>query len=363
MDLRFLKLTLVFIAFLSQYSAQTIMNIYQNNGVVLQIPLNNIDSITYTSVNPGSLSILSTLQISNISENSAITGGNISSDGGSNITQRGIVWNLNPNPTTADNIVNSGTGIGVFNTNLTGLAANTTYYLRAFAINSAGTAYGNELSFTTANFNGTIISNPGSGVTFNGYTYSSIVLGNGQEWMAENLRTTIYANGNTIPNTTPNWIGLTTGAWVHQFNDNQNENTYGKLYNWYAVIDPRNVCPNGWHVPTNADWNDFINYLDPNSVGGLNYPNTAGGKMKSTGTQYWLSPNQDAKNESGFTGLPGGFANAGVGLGSLGGWWSSSTDLLDVNSAWIRLLSNMDADAVAETTDFSQGFSIRCVKD
>jgi uncharacterized protein (TIGR02145 family) len=353
----------VFIAFLSQYSAQTIMNIYQNNGVVLQIPLNIIDSITYTSVNPGSLSILSTLQISNILETSAITGGNISSDGGSNITQRGIVWNLSPNPTTADNIVNSGTGIGVFNINLTGLAANTTYFLRAFAINSAGTAYGNELSFTTANFNGIVITNPGTGVTFNGYSYSSIVLGNGQEWMAENLRTTIYANGNAIPNITPPWTALTTGAWAHQSNDNQNEIPYGKLYNWYAVIDSRNVCPNGWHVPTNADWNDFINYLDPNSDGGLNAPgNTAGGKMKSIGTQYWLSPNQDATNESGFTGLPGGYFEGGN-EGALGGWWSSSTDLLDVNSAWVRWLSYMDADAYAETTDFSQGFSIRCIKD
>ena len=100
-----------------------------------------------------------------------------------------------------------------------------------------------------------VVSNPGAGVTYGGVNYPTVVLGNGQEWMAENLRTTTYANGDPIPNVTdPNqWGALTTGAWAHYNNDSQYENPYGKLYNWYAVDDSRNVCPTGWHVPSDAE--------------------------------------------------------------------------------------------------------------
>jgi uncharacterized protein (TIGR02145 family) len=93
------------------------------------------------------------------------------------------------------------------------------------------------------------------------------------------------------------------------FHDSQYENPYGKLYNWYTASDARNVCPTGWHVPSDDDWSTLINYLDPNADGGNVIPNTAGGKMKSTGQQYWNSPNIGAINESGFAGLPGGSRN------------------------------------------------------
>jgi hypothetical protein len=235
--------------------AQTIMNIHQSNGTVLQIPLNTIDSITYTIPNPGNLATLTTTAASSITDISAVSGGNITNDGGSLITQRGICYSTSPSPTTANTSIISGSGTGSFTSNLTSLTASTTYYVRAYATNSAGTAYGNELSFTTTAGGGGIVTNPGAGVTFNGYTYSSIVLGNGQEWMAENLRTTTYANGDPIPNVTDNtqWQNLTTGAWAHYNNDSQYENPYGKLYNWYAVDDSRNVCPTGWHVPSDAE--------------------------------------------------------------------------------------------------------------
>ena len=133
--------------------AQTIMNIHQSNGTVLQIPLNTIDSITYTIPNPGNLATLTTTAASSITDISAVSGGNITNDGGTLITQRGVCYSTSPSPTTANTSIISGSGTGSFISNLTGLTATTTYYVRAYATNSAGTAYGNEVSFTTSNLN------------------------------------------------------------------------------------------------------------------------------------------------------------------------------------------------------------------
>lgn len=361
------RIMLLMLLFMSSKAlkAQTIMNIYQNNGTVVQIPVNSIDSITYSVLNIGNLATLTTLPITNLTSNTASSGGNITNDGGTPITQRGVVWSTSPNPTTADSFTIEGNGTGSFSSEVTGLSENITYYLRAYATNSDGTAYGNELSFNL------IISNPGTGVTFDGYTYSSIVLGNGQEWMAENLRTTIYANGDPIPNIADSnqWYNLTTDAWCHYNNDSQYEYPYGKLYNWNAVNDSRNVCPIGWHVPTYAEWCFFINYLDPtanggnNTVGGSN-ENTAGGKMKSIGTQHWLYPNTGATNESGFSGLPGGgryhegqFST----MGNAGHWWSSS-EVSSYLASTCALVYDV-SDVFNADFDVRLGLSVRCLKD
>jgi len=162
----------------------------------------------------------------------------------------------------------------------------------------------------------------GSVTDQDGNNYATIEIGT-QEWMAENLRTTKYANGDPIPNVTDSaqWSNLTTGAWAHYENDSQFEVPYGKLYNWYTVADPRNVCPTGWHVPTDAEWTVLTDYLGGEAV--------AGGKMKSTGTEHWQSPNVNATNESGFTGVPCGsrFYNGIFGyVNNVGTFWSSSQD-------------------------------------
>jgi uncharacterized protein (TIGR02145 family) len=337
--------------------AQTIMNIHQSNGTVLQIPVNTIDSITYTITNPGNFASITTTAATAITETTAVSGGNITNDGGSLITQRGVCYSTSPSPTTANTTIISGSGTGSFTSNLTGLTASTTYYVRAYATNSAGTSYGNQVSFTTTGGGGGIVTNPGAGVTFNGYTYSSIVLGNGQEWMAENLRTTSYANGDPIPNVTEGtqWGGLTTGAWVHYNNESQYENPYGKLYNWFTVADPRNVCPTGWHVPSDAEWTVLSDYL----VGG-----NIGGKMKSTGTQYWLSPNTDATNESGFSGLPGGglYSNGAFdNVGHSGYWWSSSENFTPTAGGRSLYYWVGNVDSYNDYKTF--GFSVRCLKD
>ena len=196
---------------------------------------------------------------------------------------------------------------------------------------------------------------PGAGVYFDGYTYRTINV-NGQEWMAENLRTTRYANGDTIPNVTGDnqWANLTTGAWTHQGNISENENPYGKLYNWYTVADPRNVCPAGWHVPSQYEWRDLISFL---SAG-------PGGKMKSAGTQYWSSPNTNATNESGFSGLPGGnrYDNGNFfSIGQSGYYWSSSM-YGGLDAKYLVLEYDSDT-ALVDWNLRGNGMSVRCVKD
>jgi uncharacterized protein (TIGR02145 family) len=269
-----------------------------------------------------------------------------------------VCWSTSQNPTTANSSTNDGNGTGSFTSNLTGLTANTTYYVRAYAINSAGTSYGNQHSFNTTTSGSGIVSNPGAGVTYNGYTYSSVVLGNGQEWMSENLRTANYRNGDPIPTGLDNatWSSTTAGAYAIYNNDNANEAIYGKLYNWYTVADPRHVCPAGWHEPTDAEWTALTDYLGGEAV--------AGGKMKTTGTQYWLSPNTDATNESGFSGLPGGYRSSSGDfsvVGLYGYWWSSSEG--DASYAWTRDLDYSNGDAIQGSGNERYGFSVRCLRD
>jgi uncharacterized protein (TIGR02145 family) len=355
----------------SALDAQTIMNIHQSNGTVLQIPLNTIDSITYTSNNPISLATLSTTPMSVVTGLTAISGGNITDDGGSAITQRGVCWNTSPNPTISDNFTNSGTGAGLFNSNVSGLDTSTTYYLRAYAINGAGTAYGNQLIFTTDS--DTISSVPGLGVSFNGHNYSTIILGNEQEWMAENLRTAFYSNGDPINNITNGmeWDTITFGAWCHYDNNAQFENPYGKWYNGYAVTDSRNICPSGWHVPNETDWHTLIGYLDPAfnpspgiGAGGIT-SETAAGMLKSTGTQYWQPPNQfTASNLIGFSGLPAGYSSGGVSssMGTSASWWST-TQPIEFGFAWCWNVGNQFGYVNISLVPFDAGYSVRCIKD
>ena len=178
--------------------------------------------------------------------------------------------------------------------------------------------------------------------------------------MAENLKTSVYRNGDAITNVTDGtqWINLTTGAWCNYNNSSSNECPYGKLYNWYAVADPRNVCPTGWHVPTDVEWTVLTDYLGGQSV--------AGGKMRSTTS--WTPPNTTATNESGFSGLPGGARddlNGGVfnGIGNAGFWWSSSEDLSFPANAWSRWLYYSYGTASRYNFIKQDGHSVRCLRD
>lgn len=214
-----------------------------------------------------------------------------------------------------------------------------------------------------------IVSNLGPGVEdVDGNFYTTIILGNGQEWMGENLNTTRYANGDTIPNVKCNkvWAELDYGAWSYYNNDSTYEQPYGKLYNWFVIGDSRNVCPSGWHIPTDKEWTILVRYLDPIA---MNNTNDAGGKMKTTGSienedSYWETPNKGAGNESGFSALPGGYRyNEGsfYNIGKNGYWWSST--MHDPASAWSRYIYSK-FDVVSRYYYYKKGgFSIRCLKD
>lgn len=187
-----------------------------------------------------------------------------------------------------------------------------------------------------------------------GNTYATILIGT-QVWMAENLRTNRFCNGDSIPNEIDNWAweSSTSGAWAHYNNNSQYDTTYGKLYNWFAVDDSRNICPCGWHVPSDEEWTLLIDFLGGKEV--------AGGKMKSTGTQYWQNPNTDATNESGFSSLPGGYRSTYRGIyffmGVYGYWWSSSESALGYYLFFDNSVINMNP------ISKRNGLSVRCIKD
>ena len=186
-----------------------------------------------------------------------------------------------------------------------------------------------------------------------GNVYTSVTIGT-QEWMVENLRTTKYSDGNAIPNITgtAEWRDLTTGAWCHYDNDSsQYEATYGKLYNWYAV-NTNKLCPTGWHVPTDAEWDVLEDYLTANGHIG-----TEGTALKATSGWNYSGNGTD---DYGWLGLPGG--KRGIGnVGSGGYWWSSSQG--SANSTWGRYFFSNDGN-VYRTFDYKNyGSSVRCLRD
>ena len=190
-----------------------------------------------------------------------------------------------------------------------------------------------------------------------GNVYPTIVIGD-QEWMAENLRTGKYRNGNSIPQIQGNtdWSNAVAGAWCWYDNNSVYDRPFGKLYNWYAVNDGRGLCPIGWDIPTNAEWTALTDFL-----GGLD---NAGGPMKESGSAHWNSPNTGATNASGFTGLPGGgrvslssFSN----LGNFGYLWSNTFE--SSSNAWFRFLSFSTDRIDLGNLDKWFGFSVRCIKD
>lgn len=295
--------------------------------------------------------VLTTSAVSSITQSTASCGGNITSDGGSTVTANGVCWSTGQAPTTANSKTTDGTGAGSFTSTITGLMANTTYYVRAYATNSAGTGYGSAMSLTTQQGNGSTITD------IDGNVYHFVTIGT-QVWMVENLKTTKYRDGTAIPNVTNNaaWAALTTGAYCNYNNDVNSSTTYGRLYNWHTVNDSRNIAPTGWHVPTDAEWTTLTNYL-----GG---ENIAGGKLKEINTTHWTTPNAGADNSSGFTGLPGGYRyNNGlfVSVGNLGYFWSATQ--YDATYAWERYLNYYGSNIVSFNLYKTYGFSVRCLRD
>ncbi len=292
------------------------------------------------------LPVLTTKEVTEITMTTAISGGNISSNGGATITVRGVCWSTNPIPTINDSKTEDGAGEGSFVSNIRGLRANTTYYVRAYATNSKGTGYGSTISFKTKQ---------GFTDTRDGNIYQTVTIGD-QVWMAENLR--------YLPSVVESDTGSDTIAFYYVYGyEGTNVNaakateeytTYGVLYNWSAACIS---CPQGWHLPSDEEWTQLIDYL-----GG---ENVAGGKLKETGTTHWYSPNIGATNETGFTALPGGYCRSRFGsffhIGSNGFWWSST----DASYSTVQCLIMFHSNSRVERSfsNKSSGLSVRCIKD
>ncbi|HRX97511.1 MAG TPA: FISUMP domain-containing protein [Bacteroidales bacterium] len=198
-----------------------------------------------------------------------------------------------------------------------------------------------------------------------GNVYNTVTIGT-QVWMKENLKVTRYSNGDTIPfePSSVYWSNLYTGARCYYDNDSASyAGIYGCLYNWYAAHNPDNICPEGWHVPTDNDWHKLVQHIDPNAQLVLGTESsTAGGKLKDT-TSLWQLPNNGATNSTGFTGLPGGFRNGYYydELGTDAYWWTA-TKLPGIYPIY-RTVSYENSSIVRWGLIHQAGLSIRCLRD
>ncbi|MEI8273502.1 MAG: fibrobacter succinogenes major paralogous domain-containing protein [Paludibacter sp.] len=234
-------------------------------------------------------------------------------------------------------------------------AQDTLYVYKAGAV-----AYKSEISSVdSVTFKKVYAPKPITITDIDGNVYQTVKIGT-QTWMASNLRVTHYRNGEVIPNLTvgSDWANTGIGAWCDYSNLAANGNKYGHLYNWYAVSDTRNLAPTGWHIATLTDLATLKNYL-----GGAN---VAGGKLKESGTNNWVSPNQGATNETGFSALPGGDCWYGNGtfenVNYYGFWWTSNNSTTD-HAYSFRMKNDNSILDDTWTLIKSNGLSVRCVKD
>lgn len=315
--------------------------------------------------------LVTTNPIIDFTNTSAKIEGRVASGGFTAITERGFFWGTSPTPELTGTKVLVGTDTGIFSTTLKELTPETKYYLKAFATNSMGTNFGEQINFITRT---------GKITDIDGNIYYTQTIGN-QIWMAENLKTTRYADGSPIPlvNTKIMWnaLSITSKAYCWYDDSIKNKDIYGALYNWAAAMNEvagstsnpsgvQGVCPTGWHLPSNAEWKELETFLG----GGYN----AYGKMKEPGTTHWRSPNTGATNESGFSALPGGyrtndgsFGGYNEKIGTAGRWWSA-TESFPPNYTFNDLAYGYKINT-NNTQDFSlgdlkrNGYSVRCIKN
>ena len=380
---------------INYFNAQTIpYNSVQSDPVTIKFPNVNTSGYlflrAFINLEAGtvysdrlmlSVPTVTTLNPADITDSSASVGGIISNNGGYDVTVCGVCWSTSPNPTVAGDHTTENAGTGIFTSNLTGLEAGTTYYVRAYAINMAGTAYGDEISFTTTTLSYESLPCPTTPTVtdFDGNVYNTVQIGD-QCWMKENLRTTHYADGTSI--------ALGSGAsstTPYYYNDESSTTplTYrGYHYNWMAVMhgaassnaNPsgvQGVCPMGWHVPSDAEWLQLTDYVKSvpeytcSNLGGDN--NIA--KALAVDTLWYGSSNDpcaifndlSANNATGFSIAPAGL------------WWypgyfywqwdayfcSSTVD--ESNKVWLRKLTDWDISRY--TWDLNNGYSVRCLRD
>jgi uncharacterized protein (TIGR02145 family) len=303
------------------------------------------------------LPIVETNIISSITETGAISGGNVVADGGSPIISRGIVWSpTKPIESLLDTKTQNGSGLGSFTSALNTLQPNTPYYVRAYAINSQGIAFGEMLNFTTSSF-----FSSGNGVTdIEGNKYKTVIIGD-QEWMAENLKTTKLQNGDALLNggITSNWRNYCTSD-ISAYADYNGSTTlgeqYGRLYNFFAVNDTRKLCPVGWRIPSLNDWNILESRLGVSDA-----------PIKLKSTQGWNPQQFNGNNFSGLNVLPAGtksFSGDG-GINFSVVFWTSTESLprLQFPKAFFIVMVSESPTLSKPVYDNFTGGSVRCIKE
>lgn len=298
-----------------------------------------------------------TSEMTAVGDKSATGGGMVVNNGGGTISACGLCWDTLHDPVRTGNHTSHPAQPSAFTDSLTGLDTSTVYYVRAYAVNEAGTAYGNEVTFKTSGF-------PDFGTVsdVDGHKYRVIRIGS-MYWLRSNLCVTKYRTGEAIPVVTADnqWKTQTTGAICSYEISGENATRYGLLYNKYAVDNAKGICPEGWHVPSRDEWLQLAEML-----GG---PATAGGHLKSRGTieegtGLWYAPNSGATDSVGFSSLPGGYRiNYGTfySLGNVAFFWTSSDSTAVYG--WNMILDANNAELQSYFNPRAAGFSVRCTKD
>lgn len=288
--------------------------------------------------------IITTIALSSIKNTSARSGGSISSPSPAlAITARGVCWSTEAAPTIANFKNTEGAGSGNFNSQMYNLKSGVTYHIRAYATHANGTIYGNELTFTT------------QVKDKDGNDYETVTIGT-QVWMKQNLRSTRNTFGDpiTLISTDADWRLSGRATYTIYDNNPSNATIYGNLYNWYSATN--NLAPDGWHLPSKAEWQTLISYLGTN----------AGNKMKAT--TLWTVPSSGVinTNSSDFTALPAGYRLYDVGTSSFLGtksiFWSSTISSAD-ELAWACYLDFDLPNATIGENVWHSGFSVRCIRN
>ena len=304
---------------------------------------------------------VTTTAVTAIALTTATSGGNVTADGGGTVSARGIVFGTSMNPTLSNSVVTTGTGTGPYSSNMTALAQGTLYYVRAYATNSAGTSYGNQVLFNT------------NVADIDGNSYKTVTIGT-QVWMAENLKTTqlhigtpialVTENGG-VPPATPGWVNLTTAAYCWYGNDEAaNKPLYGALYNWYAANNA-DLCMAGWHVPAESEFSalELTLGMTPVAIAAWGDRGTDQGAQMKNATGW--AAGQNGTNTSGFSVLPGGYRYNVDGtynnVGVLTYFWAANE--LDVTRGWYRMFQGTLSTVNKGGTEKPAGKYIRCVKD
>lgn len=296
--------------------------------------------------------VIKTNEAKIITHYSALVEGVIADRVDETITSKGICWSESKSlPEISDKKVISSANENSFVLYINCLKPGTTYYIRAFATNKAGTAYGNPITIKT------LSDEDGTVSDIEGNIYKTVKIGS-QTWFAQNLRTSHYNNGVSI-NSTNNEI-YEEAKPQYQWPANGDEELvekYGRLYTWYVVTDTRNICPCGWHVPSQEEFNELIEYLggDVELIGAY---------LKEAGTDNWNAPNAGATNSSGFTAIPEGardYTSAFVWFGKSASFWSSTEN--DTDDAFLYSLDHLNTEFVEDVYSHKAGHAVRCIKD